>query len=51
MDPSIHYIFGGSYTALVKRDNGEELWTLVTGTFDSDSDEKRDLLLSNEASE
>ena len=51
LDPSVHYIFGGSYTAVVKRDNGEELWTLVTAAFDTASFEERSLLLSNESTE
>jgi len=51
LDPAVHYIFSGFYAATVRRGDGRAQWTLVTGVFDRDPQEDKDLLLSNEASD
>lgn len=49
LDPGVHYIFSGCYTAIVKV-GGVESWTAVASCKDTASDEERRLLLSDEAS-
>jgi kynurenine 3-monooxygenase len=47
MDPGVHYIFGGLYTAVVKLEDGQEMWTAVTAANDNASAAERALLLSD----
>ncbi|KAF0685347.1 Aste57867_22738 [Aphanomyces stellatus] len=38
LDPAVHYIFSGGYTATIDRADGQLQWTLVTTVRESDDD-------------
>jgi kynurenine 3-monooxygenase len=50
LDPKVHYIFNSCYSATILNDN-QQLWCLSLTARDSDDEETRKLLLSDDQSE
>eukprot|EP00697_Spironema_sp_BW2_P011570 gnl/Spiro4/27301_TR13589_c0_g1_i1.p1 gnl/Spiro4/27301_TR13589_c0_g1~~gnl/Spiro4/27301_TR13589_c0_g1_i1.p1 ORF type:complete len:511 (+),score=148.08 gnl/Spiro4/27301_TR13589_c0_g1_i1:40-1533(+) len=48
LDPSVHYIFNGCYTAVVAQPDGRPLWTVVMSARKDDSPEECEVLLGRQ---